>query len=80
MNDSTNEVQSASKEMSRDSDKIIEEIGILQNETDSMKNGMGEMSASASKINSVGSALSDISKLMENSIKKMGDQVDQFKV
>ena len=41
---------------------------------------MTEISASASKINSAGKALSEISKLMENSIGTMGKQVDQFEV
>ena len=80
MNDSTHEVQNASREMSDDSRAIMEEIRILQRDTDSMKQGMGEMGASASKINSAGEALSEISKLMEDSIGKMGMQVDQFTV
>ena len=80
MNVSSQEVQNASKEMSQDSRVIMEEIGRLQNETASMKQGMSEMSASASKINTVGTSLSDISKLMEDSISKMGMQVDQFKI
>ena len=80
MNDSTNEVQGASKEMSHDSRLIVEKIGTLQNETNSMKQSMSEMSASASKIDSIGSSLSEISSLMDNSIDKMGSQVDQFTV
>lgn len=80
MNQSSKEVQIASKEMSQDSRIIIEEIGRLQNETASMKQGMSEMGASASKINSVGKSLSEISKLMEDSINKMGMQVDQFEI
>lgn len=80
MNESSQEVQNASKEMSQDSRVIIEEIGRLQNETASMKQGMNEMSASASKINAVGISLSEISKLMEDSISKMGTQVDQFEI
>ncbi len=80
MNESSQEVQNASKEMSRDSRAIMEEIGRLQNETASMKQGMSEMSASASKINAVGNSLSEISKLMEDSIGKMGSQVDQFEI
>ncbi len=80
MNDSSQEVQNASKEMSQDSRVIMEEIGRLQNETASMKQGMNEMSASASKINAVGNSLSEISRLMEDSISKMGMQVDQFEI
>ena len=80
MNESSKEVQYASKEMTQGSRAIMEEMGRLKNETASMKQGMDEMSASASKINSVGTSLSDISKLMEDSIGKMGMQVDQFEV
>ena len=80
MNESSQEVQNASKEMSSDSRVIMEEIGRLQNETESMKQGMSEMSASASKINTVGNSLSEISRLMEDSINRMGMQVDQFEV
>ena len=80
MNESSQEVQNASKEMSQDSRVIMDEIGRLQNETASMKQGMSEMSASASKINAVGNSLSTISKLMEDSISKMGMQVDQFEI
>ena len=79
-NSRTNEVQGASKEMSHDSRVIVENIGTLQKETDSMKQSMGEMSASASKIDSAGSSLAHISKLMEQSIGEMGKQVDQFTV
>ena len=74
-NSRTNEVQGASKEMSHDSRVIVENIGTLQKEQ-----SMGEMSASASKIDSAGSSLAHISKLMEQSIGEMGKQVDQFTV
>ena len=80
MNESSQEVQNASKEMSQDSRVIMEEIGRLQHETASMKQGMSEMSASASKINTVGNSLSEISQLMEDSINKMGMQIDQFEI
>ena len=80
MNDSTHEVQTASKEMSGESQAIMDKISILERDTSGMKQGMSEMSASASKINSTGMALSEISKLMENSIIEMGKQVDQFEV
>ena len=80
MNFSSQEVQNASTEMSNDSHSIMEEIERLQSETANMKMGMNEMSASASKIDSVGLTLSDISKLMEDSIFKMGKQVDQFEI
>ena len=77
---SSSEVQNASTEMSQDSRSIVEEIGRLQSETANMKQGMSEMSDSASKIDSVGKTLSEISQLMEDSITKMGKQVDQFEI
>jgi len=45
-----------------------------------MKQGMSEMSAGARKINETGNALSGISSLMAQSIKKLGNEVDLFKV
>lgn len=80
MNDSTQQVQSASKEMTADSRTIMNQIALLQNESESMQQGIREMSASAEKINLMGNSLSEISRLMEDSIGKMGQQVDQFEV
>ena len=80
MNDSTQQVQSASKEMTADSRTIMNQIALLQNESESMQQGIKEMSASAEKINLMGNSLSEISRLMEDSIGKMGKQVDQFEV
>ena len=80
MNDSTQQVQNASKEMTADSRTIMNEISLLQNKTSNMQQGIMEMSASAEKINLMGNSLSEISRLMEDSIGKMGQQVDQFEV
>ena len=41
---------------------------------------MEEMSAGATKINETGAALSSLAKDMDESIRKIGEQVDQFKV
>ncbi len=80
MNDSTQKVQSASKEMTEDSREIMSKISMLQNETANMQQGMNEMSNGAQKINAMGNILSEISQLMEDSIDKIGKQVDQFVV
>ena len=80
MNDSTQQVQNASKEMTADSRTIMNEISLLQNKSSNMQQGIREMSASAEKINLLGNSLSEISRLMEDSIGKMGQQVDQFEV
>ncbi|MCR5080313.1 MAG: HAMP domain-containing protein [Treponema sp.] len=80
MNESTQEVKSASKEMTTESRAIMKEISLLQSGSASMQQEMDEMSRSAQKINQMGSTLTDISQLMETSITKMGNQVDQFEV
>lgn len=80
MNDSTVQVRESSKQMSEGGKEILNEIKNLQNSTLSMKQGMSEMSAGARKINETGNALSGISNLMAQSIKKLGNEVDLFKV
>ena len=80
MNDSTQQVQNTSREMTADSRAIMNEVALLQTESSNMQQGMNEMSVSADKINEMGNALSDISRLMEDSIARMGSQVDQFEV
>lgn len=80
MNDSTVQVRESSKQMSEGGKSILNGIKALQDSTLSMKQGMGEMSVGARKINETGNALSGISNLMAQSIKKLGDEVDLFKV
>ena len=45
-----------------------------------MSGNMDEMGAGARKINETGSALSAISAQVQDSIEKIGKQIDQFKV
>ena len=80
MNDSTSEVKAASYEMSEGNKAILVEIKNLQDETLTMKQGMEEMAQGTQKINETGSMLGTISKEVETSIKKIGNQVDLFKV
>ncbi|MCR5218445.1 methyl-accepting chemotaxis protein [Treponema sp.] len=80
MNDSTYQVQQASKEMNEGSRTIMDAMQILQDETGNIKTGMTEMNSSAGKINETGRSLSGISNIMEDSIKEIGTQVDQFEV
>ncbi len=80
MNDSSNEVKSSSLEMSEGNKTILDEIKHLQDATLSMKEGMNEMSVGAKKINETGAALSALSHKMEDSINRIGEQIDQFKV
>ncbi|MCR5495043.1 MAG: HAMP domain-containing protein [Treponema sp.] len=80
MNDSSNEVKNASREMQDGNKMILREIQNLQDATSNMKSGMDEMTVGATKINETGAALSNISRDMEESINKIGSQVDQFRV
>ena len=66
--------------MATNSRTIMSEIGILQSESANMQQRMEEMAMSTRKINQMGNTLSEISNLMEDSITKMGNQVDQFEV
>ena len=80
MNDSTVEVRNAASEMNEGNRSILQEIGRLQDFTATMKSGMEEMSIGAEKINETGSVLQSISNQVQESIKKIGNQIDQFKV
>ena len=80
MNDSTVEVHSASKDMSAKSEVILREMGTLQQSSDSMKTGMDQMADGARKIHETGVSLDDISSNVKNSIDKIGQQIDLFKV
>jgi len=80
MNNSSNEVKSASVEMNEGNKVILEEIRQLQDATLSMKDSMKEMRNSAEKINETGSMLGTITGEVEESIRKIGEQVDLFKV
>ncbi|MCQ2982221.1 MAG: methyl-accepting chemotaxis protein [Treponemataceae bacterium] len=80
MNDSSNQVRTASFEMSEGNKAILNEIQNLQNSTFTMKDKMTEMNSGARKISETGNALDQIAGQMEESIRKIGAEVDQFKV
>ena len=80
MNDSTIEVRNASKEMQQGNEMILGEVKHLQNATLQMTQSMDEMSIGAKKINETGAALTEVSDQIKNSINKIGEQVDLFKV
>lgn len=80
MNDSTAEVRTASMEMSEGNKAILQEIRLLQDATLSMKDGMEQMSTGAARINETGSTLAGLTEQMENSISKIGTQIDEFHV
>ena len=80
MNDSTLEVRNASKEMNEGNKVILAEVQHLQDTTGIMKSSMDDMHDGAQRITEVGTALSDITQHIEDSIERMGNQVDMFKV
>ena len=80
MNDSTEEVKSASVEMQEGNKLILTEVHQLKDVTLSMKRSMDEMSVGAQKINETGAVLTEVSDKMRESIKKIGNQIDEFKV
>ena len=80
MNDTSNEVRTSSYEMAEGNKAILNEVKSLQDATFAIKDGMEEMSAGARKINETGAALSELSRRMDDSIQKIGEQVDQFRV
>ena len=80
MNNSSLEVQRASKDMSSKNEKIMREMQSLQEATSNMQVSMDEMSQGARKINETGTALGDISHKVQKSIEKIGSEIDLFKV
>ena len=80
MNDSTVEVKNASSEMEEGNQMILKEVQNLQNATEAMNQSMEEMSIGATKINETGATLTEISDKVNDSIAKIGEQVDKFKV
>ena len=80
MNDSTVEVRNASTEMEKGNRMILDEVRNLQNATMVMTQSMEEMKIGARKINETGATLNTISTKVNESIIKIGKQVDQFKV
>ena len=80
MNNNTEEVRTASLEMKEGNKLILSEVQMLQNVTASMKASMNEMSIGAQKINETGAVLTEVSNKMRESIIKIGNQIDEFKV
>ena len=59
---------------------ILGEVQNLQNTTLIIKDSMQEMSAGAKSMNQTSAALSEISSQVSDSIKKIGEEIDQFTV
>ena len=80
MNNSTSEVRSASNEMTEGNKHILTEIQKLQEATDTMKDSIEEMHIGAERINETGASLTTISGQVADNIKKIGSEIDLFKV
>ena len=78
--DNTQDVNRASKKMAEQKGRVLNEMGLLQEATVSMKQSMDEISVGAKLINETGSALTGISNQVSDAIKKIGSQIDLFKV
>ena len=80
MNESTVEVQTASREMADSNHNVLSEVEVLKETSLQMRQSMEEMSVGARKINETGVTLSEISDQVKVAIGKIGSQVDLFKV
>ena len=80
MNESTQAVQEASKDISYQNESIMQEIQSLQTASDKMSQGMNDMAMGAHKIRETGMDLGTISQNMKESIQKIGGQIDLFTV
>lgn len=80
MNDSTTEVRISSKEMSDGNKAILDEVSHLQEATFAIKSSVQDITEGTQKIDKNGSTLQAISDTMQKSIRKIGSQIDLFKV
>ena len=78
--DSTVEVRTASAEMEEGNTMILNEVKALQDAAMAMNLSMDEMGVGARHINETGETLREVSAQIADSIEKIGNQVDQFKV
>jgi methyl-accepting chemotaxis protein len=60
--------------------QILSEIKTLRDATTVIKDGMQEMSIGARDMNKTSALLSGISSKVNDSINRIGEQIDQFKV
>lgn len=80
MNNSTSEVRVASAEMMNGNKHILAEVQKLQDATFAMRDSIKEMHAGADRINETGASLSSISSKVADNIRKIGSEIDLFKV
>ncbi len=80
MNNSTSEVRSASGAMSKGNAAILSQVQKLQAATDEIKSSVVDMTNSANQIQTNGKTLTQISCSMQDSISRIGSQIDLFNV
>ena len=80
LNDSTTQVRNSSHEMLSRNSQIMHDMEELYESTKQMNNSMDEMAVGVRKINETGSTLNELSSQVKDSINKIGEQVDLFKV
>jgi len=80
MTDETVEVKNASIQMNEGNKAILEEVSTLKMSSDSMQASMDLMSNGARKITETGDALTGIASKLKDSIIRIGEEIDQFKV
>ncbi len=80
MNDSSVEVNSASKEMSNGNHSILEQVSRLKRSSTKMQDFINSMDEKAAQIDKSSSELIDISSKVSETITQIGSQIDQFEV
>ncbi len=80
MNDGTVSVRTSSANMTQENKAILEEVERLQTATDAIHSSIKEMSSGTQLIENNGKTLANISSSMRESIKKIGSQIDLFKI
>ncbi len=77
---SSGNVNASSKDMSKRSQDITEQVSNLEKSTTSMQASTNQMTEGANRVNEAGKALGEISDNLQAAIKKIGDQINLFKV
>ena len=77
---SSGNVNASSKDMSKRSQDITEQVSNLEKSTTSMQASTNQMTEGANRVNEAGKALGSISDNLQAAIKKIGDQINLFKV
>ena len=80
MNNSTSEVQGASAQMSEGNKAILNEMKILKESSNDIKEIMGQMEQGTKNIEISTTRLKSVSEQVNKSITDIGSEIDLFKV